>query len=85
MTNTLDPLETSLQEILFNRKKIIEDYIRFWMAVQIPDADLTPKYLAENLVLRNDGTGRLWMDFKNEKDREIEGYLERCGPAAEES
>lgn len=61
----------SIDALLSTRNKYIEDYIKFWLATQVPDAYGTPEWIADNLVLctstvYEDGQmiNKYWVQFK---------------------
>lgn len=60
-------LHKSVHEIITQRSKIIEDYIKFWFAVKVRDEKLTAEAIASDFVLcmRNEGlTIRYWLEPK---------------------
>jgi hypothetical protein len=66
-----DRVWSAISEINLERDKVVEDYIRFWLAVMVPEPFLTPEWYAENLVLCNEQdysggkvTNRYWIEFK---------------------
>lgn len=41
----------AVKDVQLQRARIIEDYIKFWLAAQVPDDYLTPEWLADNIQL----------------------------------
>jgi hypothetical protein len=67
-----DAVQKAITKIVENRAQIIEEYIEFWLAVNVPTEYLSLQLL-DNIVLIEQTSGdkkTYWLEFKSPKDRQ---------------